>query len=321
MNSVKYRLPGVLSMAQRLHHEGGYSQQDRMIKEKRWSFDHAVKYSYQGAKVKKIGEEAAFSALINPNKLKADYDDKIISIGYESEFKPGDVFEWCGTQTKWLIYLQNLTELAYFRADIRKCSYEVKYLDEDGNEQLTYLALRGPVETAIDSIQKEGISADIPNYSVNFLMPKNPSTLKYFKRYARFYLQETGADPVCWRVEAVDYLSMPGVIQVNAIEYYGNKEDDDIENGIANAWVATSLNKKDDPSSVIAGAGFIQPKRTYTYTYEGFDTPRWSIDSKYPIEKTIDKNKITIKWTKTYSGQFEIKCNNESKIVVVESLF
>jgi hypothetical protein len=29
--------------------------------------------------------------------------------------------------------LQDLTELAYFRGDIRKCSYEIKWEDEDGN--------------------------------------------------------------------------------------------------------------------------------------------------------------------------------------------
>lgn len=27
-------------------------------------------------------------ALINPNRLKQDYDDKIIPIGYEHQFKP-----------------------------------------------------------------------------------------------------------------------------------------------------------------------------------------------------------------------------------------
>ena len=42
-------------------------------------------------------------ALINPNKLKQDYDDKIISIGYEFGFKVGDVFEWIGTKSHWLI--------------------------------------------------------------------------------------------------------------------------------------------------------------------------------------------------------------------------
>jgi hypothetical protein len=78
-----------------------------MIKDKRRSLDHAVWFSYQAAEV--VRNESEYKrpvrALINPNKLKQDYDDKIISIGYEYDFKCGDVFEWIGTNTHWLIYL------------------------------------------------------------------------------------------------------------------------------------------------------------------------------------------------------------------------
>jgi hypothetical protein len=78
-----------------------------MIKDKRESLDKALLYSYQGAKVRKIGAESAESelALINPNQTKQNYDDKIISIGYEYGYEPGTVFEWVNTGTKWLIYL------------------------------------------------------------------------------------------------------------------------------------------------------------------------------------------------------------------------
>jgi hypothetical protein len=44
----------------------------------------------------------------------------------------------------------------------------------------TYVALRGPVETKINYIQKHGISVDTPNYSLNMLIPLNDATLKYF---------------------------------------------------------------------------------------------------------------------------------------------
>ena len=86
---------------------GGNLQQERMIKDKRRSLDHAVWYSYQGASVLKTDAEnrTPVRALINPNKLKQDYDDKIISVGFEYNFRCGDVFEWLGTNTKWLIYL------------------------------------------------------------------------------------------------------------------------------------------------------------------------------------------------------------------------
>ena len=152
-----------------------------MIKDKRRSLDRAVWHSYQAAEVVRTNAEdkKPVRALINPNKLKQDYDDKILSIGYEYNFKTGDVFEWLGTKSHWLIYLQDLTELAYFRGDIRRCSYEISWEDEDGKHS-TYAAIRGPVETKINFIQKHGISVDTPNHSLNLLLPKNEETLSYF---------------------------------------------------------------------------------------------------------------------------------------------
>jgi hypothetical protein len=93
------------------------------------------------------------------------------------------------TNTHWIIYLQELSELAYFRGDIRRCDYEIKWEDEDGLHS-TYAAIRGPVETKIDYIQKHGVSVDNPNHSLNILMPKNKDTLEYFKRYSKFYLND-----------------------------------------------------------------------------------------------------------------------------------
>jgi hypothetical protein len=80
---------------------------------------------------------------------------------------------------------------------------------------------------------------DNPNYSLHILMPKNEDTLKYFKRYSKFYLQNIDTtEPVCWRVEAVDSISMPGILEINAIEYYSNDWADDVENGIVDGLIA-----------------------------------------------------------------------------------
>jgi len=119
------KITGIWEQATRFRQAGGNRQQERMIKDKRRSLDHAVWNSYQAAEVVRVDAEnrKPVRALINPNKLKQDYDDKIISVGFEYNFKCGDVFEWLGTKTHWLVYLQDLTELAYFRGDIRKCSY------------------------------------------------------------------------------------------------------------------------------------------------------------------------------------------------------
>ena len=305
----------------RLQQHGGNRQQERMIQDKRRSLDRAVWYSYQAADVVRIDAEdkKAVKALINPNKLKQDYDDKIISIGFEYNFKCGDVFEWVGTNTHWIIYLQDLTELAYFKGDIRRCSYEIAWEDENGKHK-TFAAVRGPVETKINFIQKHGISVDTPNHSLNMLMPKNEDTVNYFKRYNKFYLQ---GSEICWRVEAVDYISTPGILEVTGVEYYVNETEDDTEDGIVGGLIEEI--KDPNISNDIMGETFIKPKKTYTYVFDGSEAAVWQVDSKYPVTICIDQKdlrKVHLSWNQGYSGQFELQYGNKyKKTIVVESLF
>lgn len=310
-------------MALRLRAAGGYHQQERMIHDKREALQRALNSSYQAAEIARADSfDEDVRALINPNKLKPDYDDKIISVGYEYGFKPGDVFEWKGTQTHWLIYLQDLTELAYFRGDIRKCNYQINWLDEEGKRQSSWIAVRGPVETKINFIQKHGTSIDVPNHSVHILMPKTEEAVKYFKRYSRFYITDTDevTSEICWRVEATDTISMPGILEINAVEYYANVIEDDVKAGLVGALVVTP-EVQDESKNFIYGETFIKPKKSYEFIYRGKDEAKWSIDAKYPVEYTIEGNKITLTWMKTYSGQFDLCCNNLNKTIVVESLF
>ena len=318
MNQVE----GVTHQHSRLNQAGGNRQQERMIKDKRRSLDRAVWFSYQGAQIIKhdATDKTPFRALINPNKLKQDYDDKILSVGYEYGVEPGTIFEWVGTNTHWLVYLQDLTELAYFRGDIRKCTHQIAWEDENGNHS-TYIAVRGPVETKINFIQKHGISVDTPNHSLNILMPKNEDTLNYFKRYSKFYLQN---DDTCWRVEATDWISMPGVLEVVAVEYYANETEDDIENGIAGGLIEEIQDPNPEEIIQIEGDTFIKPKRVYKYIFSGSEKAIWTVDKKYPIELVFDEQEprnISITWTAGYSGQFDLFYGEHKKTIVVESLF
>ena len=314
---------GVEDQSMRLRQAGGNRQQERMIKDKRRSLDNAVWYSYQGAEVVKTDAEnrKPVRALINPNKLKQDYDDKIISVGYEYGFAPGTIFEWLGTNTYWLVYLQDLTELAYFRGDIRKCSYEIKWEDEDGILHQTYAAIRGPVETKINFIQKHGISVDSPNHSLNILMPKTEAALAYFKRYKKFYLQ---GDKTCWRVEATDWISMPGILEVVAVEYFSNEDEDDIEAGIVGGLIEETENPNDGTCDAILGETFIKVKSSYDYKFNGTLNAIWSVEKGCPVVLTVDPNdrkKISLKWKEAYSGQFDLYYGKYKKTIVVESLF
>lgn len=321
------KIEGIVNQRVRLIRHGGVAQQERMIYDKRRSLDSALLYSYQGANISKVGDEQnSFRALINPNKLKMDYDDKIVSVGYEYGLQPGDVFHWLGTNTYWLIYLQDITELAYFRGNIRKCSYQVHWKDEDGLHS-SWIALRGPVETKIDYIQKHQISIDKPNYTLNILMPKTEAALKYFQRYAKFYLQDS--DSTCWRVTAVDHVATPGIIEFTAIEYYANEDEDDIENGLVGVLKPIPIDPNEEQvNRIIQGETFIKPYIHYYYQYVNPNSDNsiyeWSIDNdKKPIELAINPNnpcEVQLIWRASYSGQFKLLCNGVEKIIIVESL-
>jgi hypothetical protein len=131
---------GINDQSAHLLAEGGHRQQERMIQAKRKSFDRATFNSYQAAEISPVGcAYLRHRALVNENQTKQDYNDKILSVGYEHGYKPGDVIAWhrkridgVADTSYWLIYLQDLTELAYFKGDIRKCNYWVNWEDEYG---------------------------------------------------------------------------------------------------------------------------------------------------------------------------------------------
>jgi hypothetical protein len=113
---------------------------------------------------------------------------------------------------------------------------------------------------------------------------------------------------------------MPGILEINAVEYYSNIMEDDVEEGIVGGLVV-SPEVPDESQNLIYGETFIKPKKTYEFIYRGREDAEWHIDKKYPIEYEIDANRISLTWTKTFSGQFELSYGPVSKTIVVESLF
>ena len=340
-----FLIDGLNDQSLRLGINGGFRQQERMIFDKRRSLDRALLFSSQGANIQKVSavapkEDTEFTqvstgdkpkidrALINPDKNKMDYDDKMVSVHFEDGYEPGDVFEWMGTNSYWLIYLQDMTELAYFRGAIRRCSYSINWVDEDGNLNSSFAAVRGPVETKINFIQKHGISVDNPNYSLHILMPRTDAIVKYFERYSKFYLQgcQEVAPKVCWRVEATDWISTPGIFELTAVEYYANETEDNIDQGLVGTLKAKPIDPNPEETSFfISGDTFIKPKKTYTYKFNGdIEIGRWSVQKDRPVRYSIDEDDpftIYVMWDSSYSGEFELKYATFTKKVVVESLF
>lgn len=307
-------------MQKRLNYEGG-NQEGRMIKDKYNTFKKALSYSYQAASVCKLGEESVRKALINPDKNKQDYDDKILSIDYAFGYNPGDIFLWVGTNTYWLVYLRELTEDAYFRAEIRRCKYQIQWINEEKELINTWAYIRGPVETKVNFIQKNGISLDVPNWTLELYMPATKENIAKFKdRYATFMF-----DGKSWEVQVTDSISMEGVLQVIAIEHYVNETLDNIEEGIEDYFEVVPVLPETGTEYMILGDTFIKPLFTAEY---GAEIPggEWSIlEPKRPVELVRNGDKLKLTWTNMTSGQFTLQyiVNNETyqKVIAVESLF
>lgn len=311
-------------MATRLNLHGGYFQQNREIRDKQKSLEKALLYAYQGAWVKKIYQDNKHTAeekrvLINPNKVKQDYDEKTISAPFDYEYAVGDVIEWIGTNTYWLIYLQEMTELAYFKGSIRRCSYKINW--KDG---FTYAAVKGPQETKISSSIKHGASVDVPNYTLTLLIPKTAENIKHFRRYSKFFLSnDLDEEKICWRVEAIDNITTPGVMEIAAKEYYYNKDTDDLDNEIVDGLIEDIKNpNNEEVEETIIGPTFIKPRTTNSYKFNGKLIADWKIKAGSPIKvKKIDDYEIEVYWDSSYSGEFTISYSDFTKTVVVESLF
>jgi hypothetical protein len=137
------------NLNKRLQYRGG-NQEQRFQKDKLMSLKRSLLYSYQAATAV-LADGREFRCLINPDKLKPAYDNKIISIPFkdirlnpeqedkekttmgeeEIGMKPGDVFLWKETNTYWLVYLRYIEEDAYFRAEIRRCDTTVTINDNE----------------------------------------------------------------------------------------------------------------------------------------------------------------------------------------------
>lgn len=353
-------LQGIENQAIYLEYNGGRLQQERMIYDKRRSLDRAVLYSYQAGGFRKIdadSDERPVRGLMNPNKVKQDYDEKIISIGYEHGFQTGTVFEWVGTKTYWIIYLQELTELAYFRGNCRRCSYKVSIpvLDEDGNtiSKEVFASVIGPQQKNIQTTNVNGNSVDVLNNTITLWVPKTKETVAFFSRrikndrylYDKFAIrpiEETFLDWEIYHIEDADWLSTPGAIRVTALEVKNAGVDLD-DTGLYIPDTSDTANQVVEDyndyvvEDLIVGETFIRPTLEYTYRYDGEIAAGEFIigGNKAPvhvIEKT--NSHIKLKWTRTHSGQFDliyritsknpvtgVTTNQDTtKVVVAESL-
>lgn len=266
----------------------GYNIRDNFnVKGKYNSFRDALRSSYQAENITFNNQKCR--CLINPDKLKENYDQKEISIDFSYGMKNGDVFSWDRTGTHWVVYLQEYSEEAYFRASIRRCDYQI---DVNGHKYWIYL--RGPVETALIWRQKHQIETNELNYSILFYIEKNEETIEYFKR-----LKVVKFDGNNWRVAATDKYSQQGIIEVYLEEYHNNSMED--------AMIEPKEVIIDTSKPYIDGPQFVRPFDTnVVFSAVGLNNGEFVINSnKVKITNQTD-NQCIVEILTGKSGAFKV---------------
>lgn len=313
----------------RLSYQGGCSE-GRMKADKLKSLKRAMFASYQAATAV-LADGREFKCLMNPNKLKVDYDEKIISIPFEDiclnapragkthegiqtiGMKSGDVFEWKETGTFWIVYLQRLEEKAYFRAQCRRCQHEIEI---NGKKYHAYV--RGPQETTIDWQQKKGIVWNNLNYTLALTIALTEDTEAFFHRFAKIKFKGK-----TWEVQAIDNISTENVIDVYLKEYFSNEVED-----------AYFQEQKDnvpeiippsEDSIYIEGDSVVYPFDVKEYTIKNAFGGEWILNGTKARIVSQNEGKVTIEIISGRSGVVSLlyKRKDEEDIVLditIESL-
>lgn len=282
-------------MFTRIQYAGGVID-NRVDKSKLHSMQMALQNSYQAEWI--TLNDNQYRCLINPDKLKEDYDQKVISIEHSAGMKEGDVFYWDRTDTHWLVYLQQHSESAYFRAQIRRCNYEIEV-----NNHKYWVYLRGPVETALVWRQKHNIEFNDLNYSLLIYVTKNEETLDFFKRF-----QILKIDGHRWRVAATDIFSQGSIIEVYLEEFFDNSLEDE------------QIKKEPiifgEEESYIDGPQFVEPYQTeikYSLVNNLNATGAFLVSSKKVKIVNSDNNSCIINVISGKAGEFKIIYREEGK--------
>lgn len=232
---IKERIMSLELLNKRLSYAGG-NQQQRMIQGKQKSLKKALLYSYQ-SNTAELEDGREFRCLINPDQDKPDYDNKIISILFkdiclnkrrlgttsqgeqEIGLKPGDVFLWKETNTHWLVFLQRLSEKAYFRSEIRRCDSEVTI-----NNKSYWVYTRGPQMEDINWLQQSKYVWNDLNYKLILFITADENTNNFFSRFTFMRIKDPRDNKEkTWQINAVNPYYGDGIIQVYVKEYFQNE--------------------------------------------------------------------------------------------------
>ena len=334
------------NLQKRLQYAGGKPQQSRMIQDKLRSLKRALLYSYQAGtmiidnpnyeenstdRINKL-PKLEFRCLMNPDKLTFDSDKKMVSVPFQdivlnaemagktseglvtNPVKCGEVFTWKETDTRWIVTLRYLEELAYFRADVQKC-YPFP-LDIDGKEY--WFANIGENQETLQWYKKRYDELNKLNFTRMIYIKRDENTLNYFKRFAIVKMPNIQGKLESWEVQAVSPNKNDDIITVYFKEYFENQYEEVSKEAQRQIEEYHELNE--DLEMYIYG--------DLKYTTKYVENATWEIRNqtvglKFDIDAITDYDRttVTIESLTGRSGEFDLYYNDKLEHhVIVKSI-
>lgn len=322
-------------MSKRLNYGGGARQQSRMIEDKLRSLKKALLYSYQAGTmiIEQDDSTLEFRCLINPDKLTYDSDKKMLSVPFRDiclnmprigkttegvidvPIKCGDTFIWKETNTRWLVTLQYLEELAYFRADIRKCfSYP---LEIDGVKY--WFSNIGENQQTIEWRMKNLEEWNKINYTRTLYIKRNQDTINYFKRFKIVKLPNINGELEPWEVQAVTPNSVEDILIVHLKEYFNNEFED----------LSNKIQEEIQEDHELNEEQVVYPYDKIILTCPYVENALWEIKNKdFGLDMAMDAiviekedTTVTIQLLNGKTGKFDVFYNNKLvKHIVIKAI-
>ena len=288
----------------------GVTVEDRLKTDKLRTLKKALFNSYQAETIV-LADGREFKCLINSDKLEKDYDDRYISIPFEDiclnaerlgktfegqqkiGLKPGDVFKWKENDSYWITYLPKLEESAYYRATIRRCTYEVTI-----NDTQYKIYFRGPTMVQAEWHKTEHSQWNGINYDAMLTIVKNDETLKFFDRFVKVKIGGKN-----WKVVATDKFSTEGIIDVYLVEDFTNTIEEENPPPVIDPIVP------DETKPYIDGPDKVYPYDIKTYLLanaNNLENGQWEISNNKKakiIAQSTEQLKLEIIGNK---GEFDI---------------
>lgn len=283
----------------RLQHNRDYMQKN-MIENKNKVLIDSINSSYFGFNVSKPmeGNQKYFKALIMESSSE---DEKIISSLFGNSVSIGSIIYWEYTNTYWIVFEQNLSEIAYFEGKMAQCkNYQIATADGDF---ATWARITAITEDEEQMFNKTLIISD--NSYLKITLPYSDKAKEILKLDTVLKILDKN-----WKVKTVNYIDIDGLITIVAEQTASGTAEIAMEEG-------PKIN-----DTYIQGPTYIQPLETVTYTVAENLAGEWSVSDNVNIKKIINSdNSLTLMWTNTRKrNNFVISYGDYSKEIAVQSL-